>query len=360
MARKSLGYTKLEWTCPNCGGRNPGPEKTCRGCGAPQPENVQFEQVEHQEIIQDKTEIEKAKSGADIHCPFCGARNPAGTETCTQCGGDIKEGVRRETGRVVGAFKTGPQKQIPCPSCGALNPENSLKCNGCGATLSLAPPKPVVPPAPAPKKTNLILLAALGLIGLCIVCLVIFGVLSMRTEGVTGEVQQLQWTTSIAIEAIRPATRQDWRDSIPADATNIGNCSQKMHHVQNEPAPNAVEVCGTPYTVDQGSGYAEVVQDCQYEIYQDFCEYTVMEWQTIDTASLQGNDLKPAWAQPQLANDERLGERQETYRITFNTSKGQYTYTTKDVNLYQQCRIGSKWLLNINTFNQVVSIEPAY
>ena len=45
MAKKKLGYVELEWTCPNCGTRNPGPEQSCVNCGSPQPDDVHFEQA---------------------------------------------------------------------------------------------------------------------------------------------------------------------------------------------------------------------------------------------------------------------------------------------------------------------------
>ena len=100
MPRESLGYVKLEWTCPNCGGRNPGPEKTCLSCGSPQPEDVQFEEAPDKELIQDEKELERAKAGPDIHCGFCGTRNPAGTLECSQCGADLVHGaILRRGGR---------------------------------------------------------------------------------------------------------------------------------------------------------------------------------------------------------------------------------------------------------------------
>jgi ribosomal protein L40E len=358
MARETLGYTKLEWDCPRCGSRNPGPQKTCLSCGAPQPADVQFHEAEHQEIIQDKNEIEKAKAGADIHCAFCGARNPAGATVCQQCGADLKEGTRRESGRVVGAFKTTPVKQIPCPNCGQPNPETSLKCANCGASLkATAVPKAVQAP-PAAKKPNFLLFAMLGLAGLLLVCVVGFFVLAGRTKGVEGSVQSANWVTSIAVEALRPARHQAWRDEVPAEAS-LGDCQPKIHHVQDQPAENANKVCGTPYTVDQGSGYGEVVQDCQYQVYQDYCDYTVMEWSQVDVVSLQGSDYQPQWPKPQLASDQRLGQQEQSYTIVFDTSKGQYTYKTGDFDLYKQCRVGSRWTLNINSFNSIVSIEPA-
>ena len=93
MAKKKLGYTKLQWTCPNCEGLNPGPEKTCIQCGAPQPDDVHFEQVKGAELIQDEKVAERVKAGPDIHCPYCEARNPGDAVVCSQCGGG--SGVRR-------------------------------------------------------------------------------------------------------------------------------------------------------------------------------------------------------------------------------------------------------------------------
>ena len=55
MARKeSKGFVQLEWVCPNCDGRNPGPLKTCQNCGAPQPDNVQFHRAADEKIVTDE------------------------------------------------------------------------------------------------------------------------------------------------------------------------------------------------------------------------------------------------------------------------------------------------------------------
>lgn len=54
MSKETFGYLKLEWTCPRCGSRNPGPQKTCLSCGAPQPENVAFQLPEKQELLTDE------------------------------------------------------------------------------------------------------------------------------------------------------------------------------------------------------------------------------------------------------------------------------------------------------------------
>ena len=112
MAEKEVGHIELEWICPNCSNRNKGSVTTCASCGAAQPENVQFVQPLQTELIKDVQIIEKAKAGPDIHCAFCGARNPAGTKICTNCGADLVEGKRRVAGQVIGAFKEKSGEQI--------------------------------------------------------------------------------------------------------------------------------------------------------------------------------------------------------------------------------------------------------
>lgn len=360
MPAESLGFVKLEWICPKCGSRNPGPQKTCLSCGAPQPENVQFQQAEQQQLITDQKEVQQAKAGADIHCAFCGTRNPAGAKVCAQCGADLEKGVQREAGAVVGAFAVGPvKKQVACPNCGMQNAATALKCTQCGASLAPAPaaaPAPVAAPA---TKMNPVLIV-LGILALVIcVCVAGSALMSMfRTEGQTGVVQSVHWETSVVIEALQPVRHEDWRDEIPSEA-QLGNCTEKVHHVQDEPAPNSNKVCGTPYTVDKGSGYGEVVQDCQYEVLEEYCQYTVMEWGQVDVSRLEGNDYRPAWPEPNLAGEQRLGDKMDQYSILFQTDKGQFVYSTSDYDLFQQCQVGSNWILNINGLGQVVSIEPA-
>lgn len=366
MARKSLGHVKLEWTCSNCGTKNPGPQKTCSGCGSPQPEDVKFEQPKRQELIKDEAVIAKAKAGPDVHCGFCGARNPAGTTICSQCGADLKEGKKRVSGQVLGAFRSGPAEQVSCPHCGALNLDTVHKCKECGGSLALPSAEPEEPAAKkaepkAKRKTKSPIKAVFILIGLVIcvgLALVLFGLFSPK-ENILGTVQNVSWERTIFIEEYGDVTKEDWRDEIPAGA-DIGSCEQKEHHVQDDPAPNAKEVCGTPYTVDEGSGFGEVVQDCEYHVYLDYCEYTIQEWAEVDKTTLSGNNLSPTWPEPQLTSDQRLSDRQEEqYTVVFTTEEGTYQYNTSDPDLFTQCLVGSEWILNINVFDSVVSIESA-
>src|SRR5919108_126794 len=134
--RRTLGYVQNEWTCPNCDTRNKGGSKTCENCGAPQPENVQFELPSEQKFVTDEASINAAKAGADIHCAFCGTRNPATAKTCSQCGADLTEGKARQAGRVMQAPPVSQQpKIIKCDNCGTENPSSNSLCSNCGSPL---------------------------------------------------------------------------------------------------------------------------------------------------------------------------------------------------------------------------------
>lgn len=363
MPKETLGYVKLEWTCPKCGTRNPGPEKTCLSCGAPQPENVAFEEPAQQALLEDQKEIEKAKAGADIHCGFCGTRNPAGAKICSQCGADLVKGKRREAGAVVGAFSTGPVKQIECPSCGTKNPETSLKCSQCGSSLQKQDQsqesqaeKLGTPARPKLARPAIIALAAIGV--LCLVVVLSLMVMAGKTEGVNGVVENVNWNTTVAILGLRAVEYSGWLEELPADA-QVGECTMRVHHTQEQETANSTKVCGTPYTVDEGSGFGQVLQDCYYEVMQDYCNYTIMEWRQVDVAEMQGSDTSPVWAEPRLVEGQRMGDRGQTYTIVFETPDGQVTFTTTDYDLFKQLQPGSEWLLNVNSFGSILSVEPS-
>jgi hypothetical protein len=357
MARKELGHIELQWTCPNCNGINPGPEKSCLNCGAPQPEDVEFEQAERQELITDEEKINQAEAGADIHCPYCGTRNPAGTEVCNKCGGDLVEGMKRESGRVVGAYKTGPVAMIACPHCGEDNPETEMTCANCGGSLAqMKPPEAQTVGVPqSSSKTRLWIIIAV-VVALVIACGAYF-FFANRTQATNGLVDNVGWERSVPVEALLPVDHEGWQDEIPTEAI-VKTCAEEVRSIQSNPAPNSAEVCGTPYTVDSGSGFAEVVQDCEYEVYESFCTFTLDEWQVVDVVVAGGSDYSPVWPEPVLEEGQRVAEEwEETFTIIFVSGEEIYRYTTTDINLFQAAQLGSEWTLNINTFGNLVSIE---
>lgn len=360
MARKQVGFVELQWKCPRCGSLNPGSKQVCANCGAPQPKDVKFEQAPHQELIKDESILAKAAAGPDIHCPYCGTRNSAGTKVCKQCGGDLSEGALREAGQVVGAYSFSPATTIKCPRCSTENPDTAKSCSSCGASLDqdTIPEATVAKPVATPTKMSVWVIVAV--VAAIVVCggIILLSVLSNRTTGTTGVVENVRWERVIPIEALVPVEYETWQDQLPEDAV-IGACREEIRSIESEPAPNSVEVCGTPYTVDTGGGYGEVVQDCEYQVYDDLCSYTVEEWRQVDVALISGTDLQPSWPDPVLEAGERISQnRSETYTIVLSSGDQTFTYTTSDLSLFQQAQIGEQWGLNVNTFGKLISVEP--
>ena len=389
MVKKTLGYVELEWTCSQCGTRNPGPQKACTSCGSPQSKRVEFDQAPEEKLLTDKEEIARAKAGPDVHCAFCGARNPAGAERCTQCNADLGEAQARESGRVLGAHRSGAAAPVKCPKCGAENPGTAKRCSQCNSALSAV--RSAASKAPSPRKAarpssrrktsrssrktkartsaasksqgkgagNLILILFLIGFSLAVLCGCVMFVLSqIPAKQTIGVVESVSWERRIEIEELGNVTHEDWRDEIPSDA-RIGTCREKYRRTQDSPAPNATEVCGTPYTVDTGTGHGEVVQDCEYEVYDDWCQYTVRDWKKVDTEISRGDDLRPYWPDPYLSRDQREGERDESYKVVLDADGERYTYHPRDEADFRRCQIGTRWSLTINVLGNIKSMEPA-
>lgn len=345
--RRTLGYIENEWTCPNCNTRNKGSLKTCQNCGAPQPENVKFELPSEQKFVTDEASLKAAQAGADIHCGFCGTRNPASAVTCSQCGADLKEGKARQAGQVMQAPAAQP-KVIKCDNCGTDNPSSNAVCAKCGSPL----PKVAAPAmaaqagagvkTAAPKKTNWLLIG--GIVGLLALCCIGIIVLFAPSRAVEAKVVDVHWQTSVPLQEIRAVDHSNESGNPPSGAYNV-SCHDESH-----------EVCENK-TIDKGNGYSEQVQECHDET-QQYCSYTVDEWTTIQTYTLEGNDLNPVYDTPNVSStDQRLGDQSEDLTVTFSTTEGEETYHPHTVTEFQQFTAGSTWKLKMNIAGMVVSVE---
>lgn len=354
--RRTIGFVENEWTCPNCSTRNKGSVKTCENCGAPQPENVQFELAAEQKIVADAEKVKAAQAGADIHCGFCGTRNPATAETCSQCGGDLKAGKAREAGRVMQAPPPQP-RVIKCNNCGNENPGSNTVCANCGSPLpkvaaqAAAPKAAPTPPkaggittTPAAKKPNFLLIGGI-LAFLAICCIAGIVLFALPTKSVQATVTDVYWETSVPVQEIRAVDYSNERGNPPSDAYNV-SCRD-----------DSQEVCEQK-TIDKGNGYSEIVEECHTETEQ-YCSYTVDEWKTIQTYTLDGNNLQPIYDSPNISSSQRVGDESETLTVTFATDDGeQKTYTPDSVSEFQQFQIGSTWTLKMNALGGITSVEP--
>jgi len=358
MPQETVGYVKLDWTCKRCGSKNVGTTKICATCGNVMSETDKFDLPAQQELIKDEKEIAAAQVGPDITCKYCGARNRGDATICSQCSAELKEGKARQAGQTLGAFDTTAKPDVKCPYCGEMNPATALKCQKCAGSLAKRPvdqPKPIAQPVAASGPSRGLMAAFfIFLVAAC----VFFFVMSSRTNDTIAGVQGVQWQRSIEILGFRPVTHEAWADQIPAGAQK-GNCSEKVRRTQSEPAPNADKVCGTPYTVDQGNGTGKVVQDCEYQVKDQWCDYTRNEEVVVDTAVASGSDGNPEWPNPNLSVGEREGNRAEKYEVTFSSDSKRFPYEAKDAAEFAQYTIGSRWKLKVNGFSAIVGQPEA-
>jgi hypothetical protein len=350
MERRSKGFIELEWTCPNCNTRNKGFDKTCVSCGAPQPDNVQFEAPAEKKLVSEEKAQELRGRSADIHCGFCGTRNPSTAATCSQCGADLKEGKARQAGREID-LPAGKLEDVTCTNCGTVNPGTNINCSQCGAAL----PRPAAPPPGMPasttaanaagqgakKKPNWLLFGGIGA-ALLICCVAALFLFVFPSQSVQGTVADVYWQTSVPVQEIRAVDYNDERGNPPSDAYNV-SCYD-----------DSQEVCEEK-TIDRGDGSAEIVEECHTET-ERYCDYTLDEWTTIQTYTLDGHDLNPYYERPSLTNDQRLGNENADYTVYFDTEKGEITYEPGNLGEFQQFQIDSTWTLKLNAVGGVLSV----
>jgi hypothetical protein len=170
-----------------------------------------------------------------------------------------------------------------------------------------------------------------------------------------GTVVDNHWVRTVQIMGLRPRQYTGWLEEIPADAT-IGACTEEVRREVDEPVENSREVCGTPYAVDTGTGFAEVTQDCVYQVIEQQCQYTVNEWQPVDVAKVEGTGFDADW--PALTGRQREGDRTEEYQCTISANDKTYVYQTSSFEEYQNCVPGAKWNLVTNDSGKVLSAAP--
>ncbi|HSG42322.1 MAG TPA: hypothetical protein VLA72_04125, partial [Anaerolineales bacterium] len=269
--------------------------------------------------------------------------------TCSQCGGDLSEGEARESGRIMQAPPP-PPKIIKCENCETENPGTNSVCSNCGAAL----PKPQIPQAVAAKSsgkvgaagkkkpTNWKLIGGIAAV-LAICCVVGAFLFLFPTSSVEATVSSVHWETSVPVQEVREVDYSNERGSPPSGAKNV-SCYDDSREVCEEK------------TVDLGNGFSEVVEECHTETDQ-YCSYTVDEWTTIQTYTLEGNDLQPIYDSPSLSSDQRIGDEGEEFTVTFSTDDGTEVYSPGTVSEFQQFTIGSTWQLKLNALGGVVDVE---
>src|SRR5690606_6537994 len=142
-----------------------------------------------------------------------------------------------------------------------------------------------------------------------ICCVAIAALFLFPSRSVEATVVDTYWQTMVPVQEIRAVDYHNEPGSPPANAYDV-SCRNESR-----------DVC-EPRTLDRGNGYSEVVEECHTET-QQYCSYTVDEWQTIQTYTLEGHDLFPIYESPTISSGQRLGQESEDLTVVFRTEDGQ-------------------------------------
>jgi hypothetical protein len=306
-------YVEGYWVCPNCSAKCRGSEQGCSNCGAIRGENVEFFCDDDAPAITDAEELEKAKSGPDWICQFCGNTSPANTSKCTGCGSDREDGSKRKV------------KDVPLEPSGKKTLDE--------------PPKPL----PMGCKIGC---------GIFAVIFLILMALSCQEKAGRLEVTEASWKRSIQLEQLQRVRETAWRNEVPAGATRVSSSREIRSYNQ---IPDGFEEVDETYTervkvgekkvkdgkVDLGNGRFKIKYKMvpQYEerkktrrvrrqkyrkepVYDEKVTYDINRWRKIDTAVKTGVNTEPVWPEtkvvkrsPPQVGDIREGARSEEFTI---------------------------------------------
>jgi hypothetical protein len=210
------------------------------------------------------------------------------------------------------------------------------------AELAARPASPAARTAPSSKKPLLIILAILAVI------VGVFVYLNGNKTSSDLKVSSVGWTRIINIEANKQYSESDW--NLP-DGAELVNQKQEIHHYDSvldhyesrevQRSRQVVDHYETYYTyTDNGNGtftevpherpvytteyYTETVQQPVYRQVPRYATkyyYNIWRWVTSRTASASGQDHDTRWPDPALGENEREGQRGETYRFSVENVK---------------------------------------
>ncbi|MBK8394082.1 MAG: hypothetical protein IPL26_02405 [Leptospiraceae bacterium] len=234
------------WDCDKCGQKAiRGDIRNCPSCGNARNENIHFYRINDQEeIVEDKTQADKFKAGADWLCSFCETLNSVTDNTCLSCGATQESSKKNY-------FE--------------LQKEKDLK-----AAKNIQSTKPI---EESKKSVNWkkISIWAIAILGSCITSLYFLG----KTHNVSFQVVGVAWERTIPINRYSTVEQTDWDDELKGDNIVKLNSSQEIRSYEDRQIGTKTESyteteeyrsgskreCNTSYE-STGSGASKKVTSC--------------------------------------------------------------------------------------------------
>jgi hypothetical protein len=353
----TLAIREGAWDCPVCGRkRNRGPDKFCGGCGSPRGPEVEFYLPDDAPDVTDAEALKRAAAGPDWICPYCEADNPAANTFCSGCGAP-REGA--QTRKVVEQRFDAP----PPPSR-----------------------QPLAAPPQGGGRSRLKMVSGLGVLGL--IAVVALAVFLGRPKPTTLTVTGFHWLRTIAVEELRPVTRQAWDGEVPSGA-RVLESRREVHHVDHTQIGSETRSRTVSERVQTGServkvgtrnlgnGYFEDVYENRpvYEnrtheetyqqpiyrdqpIYRQRIRYEIEKWMSGHETRAEGQDHAAVWPDPRLGGKQREGKREEAYEVLFRTAEGEpATYKAPGEQAWKSFEMGRSYKGKVSRDGKVVEVE---
>ena len=308
MAKTIMGY----WDCPQCDTKGiEGLQRVCPNCGRPRGDETKFYMKDKKEYI-DTSKV-KVSDGPDWLCSYCDCLNSSSDTVCKSCGASREDSEKNYFD---------------------LKKEREAK-EQAKAAEELEERRAETKAASQGKRRSglfIILAVILGLVGL----IAFFG----RKKDVT--IDSFRWSRQIEVEESAIEDLSGW--TLPSDATlqytkrEFHYYTQVLDHYETVAVQKSRQVAdGGHYEYDykdNGNGtYEEVshwVTDYTTEYYTDYEQqavyrdepvydtkyyYKQLVWHYARNVDTEGNDHEPYWGDTNLADNEREGDKTETYYI---------------------------------------------
>ena len=343
-----MGY----WDCPYCGNKgNRGDVTNCPSCGRArgdvkfyvkdynEGDSLQENELQHFEQLSDEQAASFSKN-PDWYCSFCNSLNSDNAEFCGNCGASRADSEANY-------FEMLKKKQEREAAEAAAQAQNTA-------------------PQKSSRKPLLILLAVVA----AIVGIFVW----MNGNKTSGDlkVTALSWVRNINIEENREFSESGWTLPDGAEQTDakkeIHHYDQVLDHYETVDVQRSRQVLDhyeTYYTyTDNGNGtytevpheravytteyYTEPVKQPVYRNeprYQTKYYYNIWRWVSSRDVTASGEDHNTYWPEVTLSENEREGQRTETYRFTVENLKKKEAPVTY--------RLAESDWMNLNVDDQV-------
>ncbi len=358
MKKIVLGY----WDCMQCSNTHiPGNLDTCPCCGKRVDKDTRYINNGEREYVEE-TPTNKVSRRPKWVCNYCEQLNPDETNVCVSCGA-IRDSSNLDY------FQNKAKQKTKVSNNEVTNsvPKNTEeRTNNSWNNISSS-------------KFNLtsILMAISGVaIAALVIFLIAFAIMPKEVEL---KVNSFSWERNISVEKYKPVQESDW--NLPTDANlirtslEVYSYNRVLDHYETKTRQVAKErIIGYKEVEvgkkDLGNGYFEIetrnepVYETYYEdekyqepvyrnepIYRTKYYYEIYRWLFERNVKTSANDREPYWGELNLLDDEREGNKTQTYNIIGTDKKGKERTFCVDYECWKSLEKGATYKFEVDILN---------